>query len=132
MALHEVATAARAGHGPRAHAMVRSHTGRWLSLWGSLLDGDEEGNVSVVIQPAPASEISKLLMLAYALTPREQEVLQQVIAGTPSAGIAAELHISPSTVQDHLKSIFSKVGVRSRGQLVSHVLGEHHLPHVGL
>ncbi len=132
MAVHEVAAAARSGHGARAHARIRSRTGRWLSLWGSPLDGGEESTVSIVIQTAPSSEISQLLMLAYALTPREREVLQQVIAGTPSAGIAAELHISSGTVQDHLKSIFSKVGVRSRGRLVSHVLGEHHLPHAGL
>lgn len=131
-AVHEVAAATQAGHGARAHARVRSHTGRWLSLWGSPLHGAEEGNVSVVIQTAPASEISQVLMLAYALTPREREVLQRVIVGTPSSGIATELHISPDTVQDHLKSIFAKVGVRSRGRLVSRVLGDHHLPHVGL
>lgn len=127
MAVHEVAAAARAG--ARPHARVRSRTGRWLSLWGSTLDGAGDRNVSVVIQTAPASEISQLLMLAYALTPRERDVLQRVIAGIPSAGIAADLHISSGTVQDHLKSIFAKVGVRSRGRLVSHVLGEHHLPH---
>jgi DNA-binding CsgD family transcriptional regulator len=132
MAVHEVAAAARAGHDSRAHARVRSPTGRWLSLWGSPFDGGHEGDVSVVIQTAPTSEISQLLMLAYALSPRERDVLQRVIAGIPSTGIAAELHISPSTVQDHLKSIFAKVGVRSRGQLVSHILGEHYLPHAAL
>jgi DNA-binding CsgD family transcriptional regulator len=132
MAVHEVAAAARAGHNSRAHARVRSRTGRWLSLWGSPFDGGHEGDVSVVIQTAPTSEISQLLMLAYALSPRERDVLQRVIAGIPSAGIAAELHISISTVQDHLKSIFAKVGVRSRGQLVSHILGEHYLPHAAL
>ncbi|PRX63734.1 LuxR family transcriptional regulator [Nonomuraea fuscirosea] len=128
MAVHEVAAAARAGHGSAAHARVRSRTGRWLSLWGSPFDGGHEGDVSVVIQVAPTSEISQLLMLAYALSPREREVLQRVIAGMPSAGIAADLHISASTVQDHLKSLFAKVGVRSRGRLVSHILGEHYLP----
>lgn len=132
MAVHEVAAAARAGHGAEAHARVRSRTGRWLSLWGSPLEGGREGDVSVVIQAAPTSEISQMLMLAYALSPREREVLQRVIAGVPSAGIAAELHISASTVQDHLKSLFAKVGVRSRGRLVSHILGEHYLPHAAL
>ncbi|MGW3353311.1 helix-turn-helix transcriptional regulator [Nonomuraea rubra] len=130
IAVHEVAAAARAGDGSRAHARVRTRTGRWLSLWGSPLDGGDAADVSVVIQEAPASEISQLLMLAYALTPRERDVLQRVIAGMPSAGIATDLSISTSTVRDHLKSIFAKVGVRSRGQLVSHILDEHYLPSI--
>ncbi|GAA1614779.1 hypothetical protein GCM10009733_008720 [Nonomuraea maheshkhaliensis] len=71
-------------------------------------------------------------LLAYALNPREREVLQRMIAGVPSAGIAAELHISASTVQDHLKSLSAEVGVRSRGRLVPHVLGEHYLPNAVL
>jgi DNA-binding CsgD family transcriptional regulator len=85
------------------------------------------GNIAVVIDAAPTSDIAQLLMLAYALTPRERQVLQQIIAGAPSAAIAAQLHVSRHTVQDHLKAIFAKVGVRSRGGLVAHVLGEHYL-----
>ena len=65
-------------------------------------------------------------MSAFELTRREQEVLRRVIAGSPSVAIAANLHISARTVQDHLKSIFAKVGVRSRGQLVARLLEEHY------
>jgi DNA-binding CsgD family transcriptional regulator len=67
-------------------------------------------------------------MLAYGLTFRERQLLQRVIVGTPSSVIAAQLHISANTVQDHLKSIFDKVGVRTRGQLVARLLGEHYVP----
>jgi hypothetical protein len=31
--------------------------------------------------------------------------------------------------KDHLKSIFDKVGVRSRGELVVQILREHYVPH---
>jgi DNA-binding CsgD family transcriptional regulator len=65
-----------------------------------------------------------MLTLAYALIPREQQVLQCVIAGTPTPAIAVELQISTHTVQSHLKSLFGKFGVSSRGQLVSQVVGE--------
>ncbi|MEU5312005.1 helix-turn-helix transcriptional regulator [Streptomyces sp. NPDC021562] len=127
-ALHEVSAAARAGRGEEAYLRVRSRTGRWLSLWGSPLDGEPHagapaGMVSVSIQPTPTAGITEILTLVYALTAREREILQQVISGRSSTGIASVLSMSPYTVQDHLKSIFSKFGVRSRGELVARALG---------
>ncbi|MFZ3566858.1 LuxR C-terminal-related transcriptional regulator [Streptomyces sp. BH097] len=123
LAPHEVSAAARAGRGEEAYLRVRSRTGRWLSLWGSPLDGDPHSGASVVIQPAPASGITGMLSLAYGLTAREREILEQVISGRSSTGIASVLSVSPYTVQDHVKSIFAKFGVRSRGQLVARALG---------
>ncbi|MGI5195744.1 response regulator transcription factor [Streptomyces sp. CA-288835] len=123
LAPYEVAAAARAGRGEEAYLRVRSRTGRWLSLWGSPLDGDPHSGASVVIQPAPASGITGMLALAYGLTVREREILEQVISGRSSTGIASALSVSPYTVQDHVKSLFAKFGVRSRGQLVARALG---------
>jgi DNA-binding CsgD family transcriptional regulator len=111
-----------------AYARLRTRSGRWLTVHGSSACGSLiQGQVTaVVIEAAPASDIAQLLMLAYGLTPRERQVLQRVVAGTPSSAIATGLRISANTVQDHLKSIFAKVGVRSRGQLVARVIGEHY------
>ena len=66
-------------------------------------------------------------MLVYDLTPREREVLQLVLKGLDGRA----LHVSAYTVQDHLKALFNKVGVHSRGELVARVLGDHYFPHVG-
>ncbi len=46
-----------------------------------------------------------------------------VLRGEPTRAIAGALFISPHTVQDHLKSIFDKIGVRSRSELVGRLLG---------
>jgi DNA-binding CsgD family transcriptional regulator len=101
-----------------------------VTLQGSLTDGGlpHGPGVAVVIDAALSSDLAQLLMLSHGLTYRERQVLQRVIAGEPSAEIAAQLHISANTVQDHLKAIFAKVGVRSRGQLVAQLLYQHYLP----
>jgi len=53
------------------------------------------------------------------LTARERDICREVIAGHSASAIAGRLFISATTVQDHLKSVFGKVGVRSRGELVA-------------
>jgi DNA-binding CsgD family transcriptional regulator len=60
-----------------------------------------------------------LLLVAYGLTSRERDICREVIAGHSTADIAGRLFVSAHTVQDHLKSVFAKVGVRSRGELVA-------------
>lgn len=64
-------------------------------------------------------EIAPLIASAYGLTERERDVTRLVARGLATREIGAELHLSPWTVQDHLKAIFGKVGVRSRGELVA-------------
>jgi DNA-binding NarL/FixJ family response regulator len=67
-------------------------------------------------------------MLAHELTKREGEVTQCVLKGWSTTEIAARLHISPNTVQDHLKAIFEKVAVGSRGELAARIFTQQHQP----
>lgn len=117
----------------QAHLRVRTRTGHWLTVHGSHLTGSDQRMVqtAIILEMAPASEIAQVLMLAYAFTVREREVVKLVLQGLSSIEMAQALHVSSHTVQDHLKAIFTKVGVRSRGELVAKMLGDHYLPHIG-
>ena len=63
---------------------------------------------------------------AYGLTPREVEVARRIARGLKTGEIAQELFLSPHTVRDHVKAIFEKVGVSSRGELVARLFADHY------
>ena len=52
------------------------------------------------------------------LTQRELEVLELIAKGMDNADIAAYLVISPSTVRNHITSIFSKLEITNRAQAI--------------
>ena len=56
-----------------------------------------------------------------ALSVREQEVVRYVAAGLRNAEVARKMGISEQTVKTHLNSIFRKLGVRDRLELVLYV-----------
>lgn len=56
------------------------------------------------------------------LTPREQAVLRLMADGADNRAIGRELSISPHTVKQYVKSIFTKLGVRSRVQAAVHAV----------
>ena len=52
------------------------------------------------------------------LTRRELEVLQLVAEGCRNADIAVELQVSISTIEYHVGNILTKLGVRSRWDII--------------
>jgi DNA-binding CsgD family transcriptional regulator len=115
--------------GPAA-ARIRSLSGRWLAIHASCLrtpDGTP-GPTALTIEPAKSAQIAPIIVEAYCLTPREQEITRAVARGLSNPEIAAELFVSPFTVRDHLKAIFAKVGVSSRGELVAKLFADHYAP----
>jgi DNA-binding CsgD family transcriptional regulator len=111
-----------------AMTRMRAASGRWLTLSASRLrtpDG-RSGATAVTVEPARSEQIAPIIVRAYSLTPREQQVTRGVARGLSSPEIAAELFLSPHTVRDYLKGVFVKVGVASRGELVARLFAEHH------
>jgi DNA-binding CsgD family transcriptional regulator len=126
LALTAHARAVADGHekGP-ARLRLRGRNGQWLVLHASRMSGDD-GHVAVVVEPAKSSEVAPIIVEAYALSPRERDVVRCIARGMSSAEIAADLFLSPHTVRDYVKSVFEKVGVSSRGELVAKLFAEHY------
>jgi DNA-binding CsgD family transcriptional regulator len=115
-AIHLITACTRRAGSPQRSRM---HTpGGWLVLDATPLDG-QPGRVAVIVQPAPNTSLVDLRLLAAGLSARERDVALCVIRGESTREIAAALFISPWTVQDHLKAVFEKTGVRSRRELVA-------------
>jgi DNA-binding CsgD family transcriptional regulator len=130
--VYAVAIAARSlseGHVPPgtpygiARLRVPTRSGRWLILHGSRLGpiGGSGCRSSVIIEPARPNEVASLIFSAYGLSRRERQVAELVLTGASTSKIASSLYISSHTVQEHLKAIFTKTGVRSRRELVGEV-----------
>jgi DNA-binding NarL/FixJ family response regulator len=52
------------------------------------------------------------------VSPAEQRVLTLLLQGASNRAIAAQLRLSPRTVESHMSAMFEKAGCRSRAQLL--------------
>lgn len=102
--------------------------GRYLVLQASRMQTSSgPDQVAIRLEQAMPQELLPLLAERHGLTTRERELLGFVLRSYSSKDIAAAMHISAYTVQDHLKSIFSKTGVSSRRELIWHFVSRFQL-----
>jgi len=109
-------------------ARVLTRSGTWVVLHGAALQSGTDRRVAVIVEPAHPARITSLLMSAYGLTDRERDVTRLVLQGCSTSEIAADMVVSPHTVQQHLKSVFDKTQVRSRRDLVGKVFFSNYEP----
>jgi DNA-binding CsgD family transcriptional regulator len=112
--------------GRPARARARTQSGHWLIIRGSLLGDGPESSVAVILEEARPAEMAPLIVGVYGFTNSERRVTEMVAQGLSTKQIADRLNLSAYTVQDHLKLIFAKSGVGSRGELIARLFLDHY------
>jgi DNA-binding CsgD family transcriptional regulator len=114
--LFDAAHAVRRGDTDRASTCIRTVSGQWLRVEGTLLLAGE-ADVAVVLHPAALHQMLGTVAACNKLTERESEALGLLAYGLAGKQIARELSISPLTVNGHLRSLYRKCGVTGREEL---------------
>jgi DNA-binding CsgD family transcriptional regulator len=83
-----------------------------------------------VLERAGGARSATVRLEAFGATAREREVATLLARGLSRAELAEALVLSPHTVDDHVKSLYEKLGVASRQELVARVFLDEYLPEV--
>jgi DNA-binding CsgD family transcriptional regulator len=126
MTLRSLAAQARRQGGTSVRTRARDNGGSWVTLTAWSI-GEQ---VAVSLEPSAPHDLTALALDAYSLSDRERQVVELVLLGRSTAEIGAQLFLSPYTVQDYLKSVFDKTGVRSRRELAADLFFRHYLPRI--
>ncbi len=89
----------------------------FLNKLMAMVTGDQQ---QTAVPPTPTIQLSSAVpSLIEPLTPREQEVLQLLVAGRSNPEIAQQLVIAVTTVKTHVKNLYGKLQVKNRSQAVA-------------
>jgi DNA-binding CsgD family transcriptional regulator len=93
-----------------------------LLIWAK--DQNQFANTNPVHAKNQQTSLIIQNLSAYALSPRERETLELLLDGESAKTIGRALGISPETVRCHIKKIYLKLGVSSRGELFGRFVNE--------
>lgn len=110
-------------------AQVRVHLGAgvWLTLRADRVAGPEpveDRDILVTMEASSPMERRDLFSRCSSLTGREDQLLRHLAEGADTRTVAGLMGISEHTVQDHLKSVFTKTSTSSRRELLAKSLGQ--------
>ena len=108
---------------------IRTSRGQWLALHASRMTPPNDTTIAIIMEEATPADLAPLIMTAYGLTERERTICGLICQGLTTRRISDHLHLTTDTVQDHVKSIYARTGVHSRGELVATILRRDYLPH---
>lgn len=111
----------------RGFAPVHPHAGTGAAI---AMDPEHIGALRVLLQRQIATSERLLALLCPpqalppgALTPRQRQVMEHMLAGHPSKNIAADLGISQRTVENHRAAVMRQTGATSLPALARIALG---------
>lgn len=113
--------------GARSRLMLGN--GTVLTIHAAAVNQGDDA-VAVIVERSRPAEVSAMLVEAYGLTPRQRDVLGQILLGRSMTQLAHSLGISEHTAQDHRKAIYQRVGVASRSELAALLQFEQYDPRV--
>jgi DNA-binding CsgD family transcriptional regulator len=106
-----------------ASARVHAATGDWMSLRAARLPDLDGVTIAVTVENISPQDRADLFARVHALTPREAELVGHLGVGHATRSVAELMFVSEHTIQDHLKAIFAKTGVRNRRSLLALIRG---------
>lgn len=92
--------------------------GRWLITHAQPL-GDGTDDIVITVQPATGRLLLPVFSRWYGLTVREHQILDHLCTEAAPKHIARRLHLSPHTVNDHLKAVYRKTRTTGRDELTA-------------
>lgn len=123
-AAYNVAAALLAGEAGRPvgppWSRVHLGGGNWVIVSAARMNG---GDIAVTIEPSAPAQRREVFALAHALSPRERQVLEELVTGADTPTIAKRLVISEHTVNDHVKAILAKTALPTRARLLARLAG---------
>lgn len=108
---------------PEFSTVLSTPDGAWVTAHGTDLGG---GRVAITLGRATPTELLGPRVAGAGLTAREVEVTRLLCRGLSDREIARELGVSAHTVHDHVRAVRTKLGVRSRSEVVAQVFDEHY------
>lgn len=94
----------------------------WV-VWARRLCNPPISLIGVIFQPPRPLARFPALVDTHTLTPSEGRVVELLLNGLETGRIAQILNVSNETLKTHLKHIYSKMNVKSRGELFAQAVG---------